>query len=472
MSRARIIAKNAGFLLLSQIITFIFSFLFIVYTARYLGVEGYGTLSFAIAFTGILSVFTDLGLSVWVTREVTRDMSLARKYLGNIMAIKIVLAVFSFGLISVIINLLNYPLETINLVYLIAFYFIISSFTNLFYAIFQSHEQMEYQSYGQILNSALLFLGAVFLIFNQLNIINFGFLYLTVSLILLGYAFLVCAWKFFYPKIEIDLSFWKPTLKEAWPLSVAVIFSMIYFKVDVVLLSLLKGNSVVGWYVASYNILEFLLVIPAIFTTSIYPFFSQVHVTSPQSLQQSYEKSFKYLLILGLPISVGITILADKIIFLIYGTAFQNAVISLQILIWTIPLIFLTYLLRFLLISMNKQVLVLKIIFICMTFNIVLNLLLIPQFSYLATAAMTVFTELLLFVLCFYYTSTLIDKIRTKFVVKPIFASGVMGFFLVYFNFELFISILIGIIIYLIFLIILKTFSKEDIDLFKELINK
>jgi len=42
-----------------------------MYTARYLGAEGFGILSFALAFTGIFGVFADLGLRQLTVREVT-----------------------------------------------------------------------------------------------------------------------------------------------------------------------------------------------------------------------------------------------------------------------------------------------------------------------------------------------------------------------------------------------------------------
>lgn len=472
MSRARIIAKNASVLLASQIISFIFGFLFIVYVARYLGVEGYGTLSFAIAFTSIMSVFADLGLSVLTTREVTRDKSLKEKYFGNIATIKIILSFLTLGLIIFFINLFNYPEGTINLVYIMALYVITVSFSNLFYAIFQAYEKMEYQSIGQIMNNILLLSGALFAISENLNITYFALTYLLVGLINLVYAFSICSWKLFTPRLKFDLNFWKPTLKEAWPLSVAVIFSIIYFKVDVVLLSLIKGNMVVGWYVAAYNILEFLLVIPVIFTTSIYPLFSQLHLSSPETLQLSYERSFKYLIILGIPIATGITVLAGAIIPLIYGPAFSPAIISLQILIWTTPIIFLTYMLRFLLISKDKQFLVLKIIFICMAFNIILNLILIPKYSYLGTSLSTVATELLLLTICFHYISQIVGRINIRFIIKPIIASGFMALFLIFFKTNIILGIIISILIYFTILIALKTFSGDDLDLLRKIFNK
>ena len=62
MNTVQRIAKNTGVLLISRIASYLFGFFFIMYTARYLGAAGFGILSFALAFTGIFGVFSDLGL--------------------------------------------------------------------------------------------------------------------------------------------------------------------------------------------------------------------------------------------------------------------------------------------------------------------------------------------------------------------------------------------------------------------------
>ena len=61
-----------------------------MYTARYLGPERYGIISFALAFTAIFGVLTDLGLSQLTVREVARKKNLAEKYFGNILIAKLV----------------------------------------------------------------------------------------------------------------------------------------------------------------------------------------------------------------------------------------------------------------------------------------------------------------------------------------------------------------------------------------------
>ena len=97
MNTIQRIAKNTIVLGISQVTSSLLGFLFIMYTARYLGAEGFGILSFALAFTGIFGIFPDLGLGQLTVREVARDKSLASKYLGNIAVIKVILAIIFFS---------------------------------------------------------------------------------------------------------------------------------------------------------------------------------------------------------------------------------------------------------------------------------------------------------------------------------------------------------------------------------------
>ncbi len=63
---------NVGVLLASKVVSYILGFFFIMYTARYLGVEGFDVLSFALAFTGIFGVFAGPGLRQLTARVAER----------------------------------------------------------------------------------------------------------------------------------------------------------------------------------------------------------------------------------------------------------------------------------------------------------------------------------------------------------------------------------------------------------------
>lgn len=472
MDTARRIAKNTVLLLVSQIVVSILFFLSMLYAARYLGATGFGILSTALALTAILGLFSDLGLNTLTTREVSRNTSLADKYLPNMLLMKLVLAFVTFGSIALVSNLF-YSQEVLHVVYILALSTILDSFSSTFYSIFQAYEKMEYQALGKALGSFLLFAGTIISIYYGLTVLAFAYVYFFTSLIILVYASIVCVQKFLLPKVEVDLKFWKIIIPKALPLSLVLIFGVVYFRIDMVLLSIIKGSTAAGIYSAAYRLMDFMTFVPVVFTTSILPVMSKFYLSSKDSLKISYKLSFKYMVILGLPIAVGITILAKNIILLIYTADFEQSIFSLQILIWTIPVLFLTYLLSTVITSINKQNVLCKVMFLSMLANIVLNLTLIPIFSYLGSSLVTLISELIVFVLCFYYVSRFVCKIEIQnLILKPTVASIVMGLFIVYVHINLFLTILFAFCIYLAVLIILKTFSKEELVLFKNILGR
>jgi len=473
MNTVQRIAKNTGVLLISQITSLVLGFFFIMYTARYLGAEGFGMLSFALAFTGIFGVFSDLGLRALTVREVARDNSLAGKYLGNIAVMKIFLAIITFGLVALTITLLGYPEQTINVVYLVALSVILNSFSQIFYSIFQAHEKMEYQSIGQILNSILMLSGALFAISHGLDIVSFAFLYFIVSTIVLGYSFAVCVWKFVLLKIEVDWGFWESTIKEAWPFWLSGVFVILYFRIDMVMLSMMKGDAVVGWYAAPYRLINALSFIPAALTGAIYPVFSRFYVNSESSLKMTFEKSFKYLFIIAFPIGVGTTLLADKIILLIFGSDFIPSIIALQILIWTSVLIFINWTPATLLNSINKQKTLMYITGLGAIVNIVLNLILIPSFSYVGAGVATVATEFLVGTLMLSFIFRHVHRFSLhKSASRAMVAGLVMGVFLALFDYyPFYVLVLIAAVLYSIVLFGINGLEKEDINLFKQVVG-
>ena len=476
MNTIQRIAKNTAVLLAANIISKALSFFYIMYAARYLGAEGFGILSFALAFTGIFGVFTDLGLKLLIIREVARDKSLAGKYLGNIIVIKIFLVIITFGLIAITINLLGYPKQTIKVVYFLSLSVILSSFSNIFNSIFQAYEKMEYQSLGQILSSVLMLLGVLFAISHGLDVIGFASIYFLVSAVILVYSFVISIWKFVKPKMEVNWSFWKYTVKEALPFGLTGISGMIYTYTDSIMLSLMQGNEVVGWYNAAYRIILILLFIPSIINSAIFPSMSKYYISSQNTLKLMCEKYFKFMFMIGIPIGIGTTLLADRIILLIFGIEYTQSIIALQVLIWTMVLTFAGAAFVKLFESINRQIVITKISGICVIVNILLNLFLIPKFSYIGASVATVITEFILvgsiFLFAYKFGYGIQGKKVVKNISKVIIASVVMGAFLWYFkNLNLFILITLAILFYLIMIYIIKGINYEDVQMLKRIIK-
>ncbi|GAB6056786.1 flippase [Methanobacterium movens] len=477
MNAVQRIFKNIGVLFLAHMLNYIFGFITLTFSAKYLGVEGFGILSFALAFTGIFSVLMDLGLNTLTIREVSRDKSLLKQYVANITSIKLLSSLITFCLIFLISNLIGYDPQTIYVVFLIAFYTILNVFSQLFYSIFQAYEKMEYQSLGSILNSALIFIGILVAINYGFNITQFSSIYTIVGVFVLVYVLIIFAWKFNLPKLEFNSKIWKSLIKESWPFAITAISINLYLWIDTIILSLIQGPEAVGIYNAAYKLVLVLLFIPSVFNNAFFPVMSQYFVSSKQSLRLIFDKLFKIMILIGFPIGIGTFVIADKAILLIYGNQFIGSVTVLQILIWSTVLIFARSPLDRLLESSNKQLAVTKIFIIGALFNTILNIIFIPQFSYIGAALITVLTDILVLGLLIF---TLRKKIgifiskNTKIsFLKIALASLIMGLILkqlIYLN--IFVLIIIGLIIYILGLFIMQILDNDEISIIRSILKR
>ena len=118
MNTVQRIAKNTAALFTAQFAASILGILLSIFIARKLGDVTFGKYFFALAFTSMFTVFSDLGYSTLLIIEVAKDKSQVSKYLNNTLCIDALLSLVVFALIVIVINLMGYPADTKNIVYL------------------------------------------------------------------------------------------------------------------------------------------------------------------------------------------------------------------------------------------------------------------------------------------------------------------------------------------------------------------
>jgi O-antigen/teichoic acid export membrane protein len=475
MSLLQRVVKNIGFYITSQIVSCVLSFVFFIYAARYLGIENFGLLSFAIALMAIFGVFCDLGLKQISAREIARNNSFSEKHLGNAIMIRGILIIVALTAVVLFMNLFNYSIKTKGIVYILSLSLIFNSFSQAFYGVFQAHERMEFESMGSILKGFLLVISIFLVKANKLSIFTLAVLYSLASAIVLVYVFFTCVPRFSRLKLQMDLNFWKVTLKESLPFGLTGIFGMLYNWIDTVMLSIMKSNAEVAWYNVAYRIFLVLLLISSAFDVAIFPAMSRFYISSKDSLNLICEKCFKYLTLIGIPIGIGGTLLADRIILLSFGNEYQPSIIAFQILVWVAVLIFMSTPYATLLNSVNKQAVLAKIVGASVVLNIFLNLLLIPKYSYIGAAFVTLASELLLITSIFFAVSKIGIKIsfhrNVNLFLKAFFSAAIMGIFIVCFRkANLFLVMAASFLIYIGSLFFIKVFDKEDLIYLNKLI--
>lgn len=464
-------------LLVSNIASAVLGFFYAVYVPRYLGAQGFGVLSFAVAFTGIFSVLTDIGLQVLMIREIARDRALTQKYLGNIALLKTILVTVTFGLIALAINLMDYPGESIRVVYLMALALVFNAFSVMFYSVFRAYERMEFEALAGVLSSGVLLAGAFYAISHHFGVIGFALIYVIASAIGLVYSFAISGWKFAMPRIEIDLEFCKEALKQAWPFGLIVIFSTLYYYIDSVMLSFMKGEQAVGWYNAAYRLVSFTSFIPVAYFGAVFPIMSRFHTSSKESLRFIYEKSFKYMLTLAMPIGVGTTLLASKMILLIFGAEYTNSIIALQLLIWSMGLMIVYGTFAQLFNSVNKQLIGTIVVIICAIFNVILNLILIPKYSLTGASISIVATQFLGLALSYVWSRRIGYGMSPKNTIATTVRIGVASivmclFILALKNFYILALIPMSALLYFAVLYIIGGIDKEDRLLLRQIIRR
>ena len=467
------VAKNTSILIVGDVIFKLISLFVTIYLARYLGTVGFGKYSFVFAYLAFFNIITDLGLQQILVREMARDPTITPKLIGNTYIMRLTLTIFAVVLAMVIINLMSYPKDTTSYIYVAAFTLLFISFSDFYGTIFQANLKMEYNIIAKLtfkVLSAWLILWIIFVLQGTLTQIILVLVFSEGVKTLINYSF---SRKFVRPRFEIDFGLWKYLLKESLPLALYSVIWIILFRTDIIMLSIMQGDAPVGIYSAAYKLSEPLWIIPGALLMSLFPIMSASFKSSEERLIMTYRLGIRYILIIMLPLAAGTTIIADKIIFLIYGIQFAGSVTALQILIWALVFTSVNLVLINLLVSMEKQKLNTISITLCAVVNVIFNFILIPILSYNGAAIVTVATSGMFFGLSFYFVSKHLHVLPIhKILIKPIISCLLMAAFVYYFIYlNIFLLVPLAAGIYLVALLVFKEFQKEDIEIIKKVVR-
>jgi O-antigen/teichoic acid export membrane protein len=462
MNIARKIFSNFLSLTASEIVSKLLQLLVFVYLARELGKESFGVFSFGIAFALLVFIIADFGLSTLLIREISRNKKAASKYITNAFVIKIFLTIITLVVAFLFLNLLNYSQEVKLIAYTMLSFTILQSFTDLYYSIFRAFERMHYDASIKILRMLILVTAIFFVIKNNFSLATASLAFPITEIITLTITVILVYTKFIKISFDFDYRFSKEIVKKSSFFCLSMVFAGLFMYTDQIMLSKLGSVADVGIYAAASNIMLALIFIPMMYANAIYPVISKFFISSKKSLKLAYERSFKYMLILGLAVSTGIFSLSENIVSLLYGPEYKETAIVLAILSGYLFLRFINVISGFTLSSINRQDSRIFSQGTAALTNIILNFILIPMYGFIGAAVATLITEIIFF--STYLSFIFKYDLRIKFVklcVKPVIAAIVMTAALFFIE-NLFLEMLVGAIVYIGVLLVLKTIDKED----------
>lgn len=465
MNNIKKIAKNSAVMIIVESINKILSLFLTIVLARYLGDYVFGEYSFVLTIVMLFNVLAVFGLDTLAVREISKNIERTGLYLFNLLLLKILMGVFSFVVLVGVIKIIGKPESVNHCLYLAGFIVFIMAIADSFGSIFNAHEKLELKAFSLLATKILLVILVLLAVFFKRGIVSIVFFILLSETFRLILSVLIYRFRLNTFSFKLDIGLCKSLLRDASSFALISAIAIIYFKIDIVMLSLLKNDQVVGWYSAAYNLVAALIFIAGAYNLAIYPSLSRDAGRSQDILSFRWKKSVKYLFIISAPITIGTLFLADRFIDLFYSAEYYNSGSALKILIVTLPWIFVNSINMQVLYAFNMQLKASVIMAICTIVNVLLNLYLIPRYSYIGASISTLFAEIINVLLCFFVVSRHMQvcvNYKNTFIL-PLIAAGIMGFVIHFLNFiNLFLLVFVGVLTYMIFLYFLKVLDKED----------
>lgn len=463
------VAANTTWFTLALILQKIISFVYFTYLARVLGAASLGQYVFALSFIAIFSIVIDFGTNHFITREVAKEQTQAQKLYGNILSFKVFSSLLAIGLVVLFINVLGYPLLTKQLVYMTSALMVIESLVISSYAIMRGFYNLKFESLGTIGVQVVVAVAGISVLqvtkdLRMLMLVLVGANFLNLVYIT---ALLV---KRLNLKVRalVDLVYWRNIFKVVLPFALAAGFNKIYGYFDQVLLSKLASDAALGFYAVAYKLTFALQFLPLALVAALYPAMSTYFVKDRQLLNKSFTRAVYYLLILTIPLSLGVIVLAREFITTLYTNDYLSSVLPLQILIASLTFLFINFPLGSLLNAADKQARNTLNIFLAMVVNIVLNFILIPGYQAVGAAIASLISTLFLFILGWQAIRGIV-KLDYRYIIrtslKTLLAGAIMVIVIVISKSYLYwlLASIIGLVVYILLQFILGTVTKRDV---------
>lgn len=384
------VLANLKWLTADRFIRALFGFIISVLVTRYLGPDYFGTLSYAVAYTGIFAAFAGLGLETIVIREIAKDVSKKKVLLGTAFFLKSTASVIA--LICIIGSILISEMDqtTKILIAIVACGLFFNGWDVVDYW-FQSQIQSRFNVIARNVSNVLSILVRLILVLYHAPLIAFAVATAADTLLTaaaLAIAYLKTSDHIREWKVEYPLA--KALLKESWPLMMSAFAITVYMRVDQIILGNFGGSHSVGIYAAAVKLSEIWYFVPMAISSSIFPILVRYRKENEQLFYNKFQKYSAALATISIGIAIVTTLFSGNIIHLIYGSRYSESGPVLALYIWAGIFVFIGVAASNWAIIENRQKVLMYATFAGAVSNVLLNLLLIPYYGGAGAALATI----------------------------------------------------------------------------------
>lgn len=477
MSNKNIVARNYIYNLLYQLLTLITPFITAPYTARIFQAAGIGIESYVSSVTYYFSLFGALGISVYGQREIARTRSDAVRMSRTFWEL------FLIKLISTGLSFLVYTIVILN-VKENQIYFWVSSAT-LIAGIFDvSWFLMGVENFRVlVLRNTIIKILSIIILFVFIKDGSQLLFYMCLSLITTFMANL-SLWSFVLRqlvRIDVYTLNIKRHLKETLVYFIPTIATSVYTVLDKVMLGILTSGTIEnGYYEQANKIVNMAKTVLLSLNTVMLPRLSCLYAEGKNAeVKNSVLQSLKFVMLIGIPLSFGLSAISGNFISWFLGSGFQGTVLCLKIMSWLVVIIGISNCLENQYITpIGKKRESNKIVIIGAIINFVLNMVFIPRFGSSGAAFASVIAEIIISVMYINLCKQIVTiGILVKIAYRNVIAAFAMLFVISVLNRVIMNAILltilqflIGAIVYFIVLLLLR--DEVVIDYGKKILER
>ncbi|MEO6456974.1 MAG: flippase [Chloroflexia bacterium] len=385
-----------------------------------LGRAGFGDFTFALSTGYMFAQVADFGLQLYVQRELARlvipgataalyftDARAAGRLVGGGLTIKLGLSVVALSLIALLVWV--EPVGNKSALLLVGLSMVLATgldyLSYCFRALGRLKEEAVLIVTARVVNLTI-GLGLLALGAGVLGLAIAGNVAVGLAL-LVGYRRLS---RYVRPLWRLDISYWRRSFRQPTAVGIGVIFSIISFRVDNLIIPPLAGREALGDYNLAYKLFEPSLIVPSVLLAALFPLLSQAAGGSTGDASQARDQARELKPLVGQTISIlfwfgalatlTLALLAVPIVNLLYGEQYVASGPLLQILALSCLPMYLNYGLTHMLIAMDRPQLYAFFTLGALVVNVASNMVLIPLMGVQGAAFATLGTEMALLVMC------------------------------------------------------------------------
>lgn len=432
MSVARALAQNTGIQVAGKIVSTVLGIFVVALMTRHLGQEGFGMYSTANAFLQFFAIVLDFGLNVMIVQmlgERAGDKAYEDRVVSATFTLRTITALIILTAAPVIGIFLPYPAELKIALFAIWASFFTTALNQIVIGVQQRHFKMHVVAASEVAGRAVLLGGVAVAIafgWGLVPIVLFVSLGSTVAFL----ANIVVARRYADFRWNVDPEFWKQLLTRSWPIGVSILFNLLYFKADTLILSFMRTQAEVGIYGAAYRVLEILVTIPFMYAGVLLPVIAHAWAKKKKSrFGELLGNSYNAMAMLAAPLVAGTLVLATRGMVLVSGQEFAASGNVLRILVLAVGAIFFGTVSSYGIVALDAQRKMLPVYVGVAILTLTGYILFIPAYGMWAAAWLTVFSEVLVAIGS---TALLIKLSGARWkpggALKAVFASAVMAF--------------------------------------------